>query len=201
MNWDAIQAIAELSAAVGVLLSLVYVGLQVRQNTAALQAGTVARTSELMQRTRIRLWGDADAARIWDQAVSGVEVEDSASQLRVRHFMVSLARDHEAVFYQHLSGQLPEPIWQGWVGEMRLVWCSPGGADALASMRVDLLSAPFVEFLDAQIRSTKDSPLLQLRSRWEGAARMRREGTEDSVPPRRGKEWPGDRETDSSREL
>jgi len=27
MNWDAIQAVAELSAAVGVLLSLIYVGL------------------------------------------------------------------------------------------------------------------------------------------------------------------------------
>ena len=57
MNWEAIQAVAELSAAVGVLLSLVYVGLQVRQNTAALQAGTVARSSELMQRTRLRRLG------------------------------------------------------------------------------------------------------------------------------------------------
>jgi len=177
MNWDAIQAVAELSAAVGVLLSLIYVGLQVRQNTAALRAGTVARSSELLQRTRLKLWGDGDGVRIWEQALSGAEVEDRATQFRIRHFMVSLARDHEAVFYQHLSGQLPEPIWDGWVGEMRLVWCSPGGADALAAIRVDLLSSPFVEFLDAQIETSSEPPLLQLRSRWEEAARMRREGT------------------------
>jgi len=175
MNWDAIQAVAELSAALGVLLSLIYLGLQVRQNTAALRAGTVARSSELMQRTRLRLWGDVDAARIWEPAMSGAEVEDRTSQFRIRHLMVSLARDHEAVFYQHLFGQLPEPIWQGWVGEIRLVWCSPGGADALAALRgVDLLSTPFVEFLDAQILSASEPPLLQLRSRWEEAARMRR---------------------------
>jgi hypothetical protein len=185
MNWDAIQAVAELSAAVGVLLSLLYVGLQVRQNTAALQAGTVARSSELMQRTRIRLWGDADAARIWDPALSGVEVEDRTNQFRIRHLMVSLARDHEAVFYQHLAGQLPEPIWEGWVGEMRLVWSSPGGADALAALRVDLLSAPFVEFLDAQVRSVSEPPILRLRSRWEEAAGKRREGTEESLHARR----------------
>jgi hypothetical protein len=185
MNWEAIQAIAELSAAVGVLLSLIYLGLQVRQNTAALQAGTVARTSELMQRTRIRLWGDADAARIWDPAMSGTEVEDKTSQFRIRHLMVSLARDHEAVFYQHLTGQLPEPIWQGWVGEMRMVWCSPGGVDALAALRVDFLSAPFVEFLDAQMTSDAEPPLLQLRSRWEEAARTRREGTEEGLRARR----------------
>ena len=178
MNWDAIQAIAELSAAVGVLLSLAYVGLQVRQNTAALRAGTVARSSELMQRTRMKLWGDADAAGIWEPAMSGTEVEDRTSQLRVRHLMVSLARDHEAVFYQHLMGQLPEPIWEGWIGEMRLVWCSPGGMDALAALRVGLLSAPFVEFLDAQIEASSEPPLLQLRSRWNEAAKLRRERAE-----------------------
>ena len=102
--------------------------------------------------------------------------------LRIRHFMVSLARDHEAVFYQHLAGQLPEPIWEGWVGEMRLVWCSPGGSDALAAIRVDLLSAPFIEFLDTQIRSASEPPLLQLRSRWDEAARTRRDGSGRRVP-------------------
>jgi hypothetical protein len=178
MNWVAIQAVAELSAAVGVLLSLLYVGLQVRQNTAALRAGTVARSAELLQRSRLKLWGDSEGVRIWDQALSGVEVEDKETLFRIRHFMVSLARDHEAVFYQHLSGQLPELIWQGWVGEMRLVWCSPGGADALAAIRVDLLSAPFVEFLEAQIKTFSEPPLLQLRSRWEEAAKLRRERAE-----------------------
>jgi hypothetical protein len=95
--------------------------------------------------------------------------------------MVSLARDHEAVFYQHRSGQLPEAIWQGWVGEMRLVWCSPGGADALAATRVDMLSSPFVEFLDAQIEASTDVPLLQLRSRWEQAAEARRDERRSNV--------------------
>jgi hypothetical protein len=70
MNWDAIQAVAELSAAVGVLLSLLYVGLQIRQNTAALHATTVARSAELLQRTRLKLWGDPDGVRIWDRALS-----------------------------------------------------------------------------------------------------------------------------------
>ena len=132
--------------------------------------------------------------------MSGTEVGDKTDQFRIRHLMVSLARDHEAVFYQHLTGQLPEPIWQGWVGEMRMVRCSPGGVDALAALRVGFLSKPFVEFLDAQVTSDAEPPLLRLRSRWEEAARMRREGTEGSLPTRREKRQPGDRETDSSRE-
>lgn len=38
-----------------------------------------------------------------------------------------------------------------------------------------LLTAPFVEFLDVQILSASEPPLLQFRSRWEETARPRRE--------------------------
>jgi len=175
MNWEAIQAIAELSAAIGVLLSLGYVAIQIRQNTASVRAGTVARSSEILSRLRDKLWSEAGAAQIYERALSGDEVDDGPEALRVRLFWVALARDYEAVFYQHQAGQLPEAIWEGWVGEMRLIWCTPGGSDALAAIRVDFLSQPFVEFLDAQVSSCVEPPLLLFRSRWEKAAKERRE--------------------------
>jgi len=37
MNWDAVTGVAELIGATGVIASLVYVGLQIRQNTIATQ--------------------------------------------------------------------------------------------------------------------------------------------------------------------
>ena len=37
MNWDAITAIAELAGVVAVVVSLIYVGFQVRQNTRQLR--------------------------------------------------------------------------------------------------------------------------------------------------------------------
>src|SRR5436189_436481 len=37
MNWNAIVAVSQLIAAVGVILSLIFVGLQIKQNTRALQ--------------------------------------------------------------------------------------------------------------------------------------------------------------------
>jgi hypothetical protein len=122
----------------------------------------------------MKLYGDAEMARLWDEALSGREVEDRTRGIQLRHFLVALARDHEAVFYQHQAGQLPESIWEGWVGEMRIVWCTPGGADALAAIRVDLLSKPFVDFLDSQVKACAGPPILSLRSRWEEAAKVRR---------------------------
>ena len=84
MNWDAIQAIAELSAAFGVLLSLVYVGIQIRQNTASLRAGAVARSSELLSQLRSSLWRSTpvdcpDGAADFINAVIGYEPPASES--------------------------------------------------------------------------------------------------------------------------
>ena len=37
MDWDAIGALAELAGAIGVILSLVYLAVQIRQNTAQME--------------------------------------------------------------------------------------------------------------------------------------------------------------------
>ena len=174
MNWEATQAIAELAAAAAVLISLVYLAAQVRQNTASIQAGTVARTSEILNRLRTEIWSDADSARIYELALSGEEAPDAQSTTRERLFWVGLARDYEAVYYQHLAGQLPDPIWEGWLKEIRIIFSTPGGRDALVGLRDHLLSAGFVSLLDAEIGSLEESPIIPFRARWDQAGRERR---------------------------
>lgn len=44
MNWDAIGAIAEVVGVIAVVLSLIYVGFQVRQNTAQLRQDNLRET-------------------------------------------------------------------------------------------------------------------------------------------------------------
>lgn len=40
MNWDAISAVGKLVGAAGVILTLVYLAIQIRQNTAAVKGAT-----------------------------------------------------------------------------------------------------------------------------------------------------------------
>jgi hypothetical protein len=57
MNWDAIGAIAELLGALGVLGSLLYLAVQIRQNTKALRGIAIdAVTSH--QRDELRWFGE-----------------------------------------------------------------------------------------------------------------------------------------------
>ena len=50
MNWEAISGIAATIGAFGVIVSLIYVGLQIRQNTIATRARTAARFGRVTQR-------------------------------------------------------------------------------------------------------------------------------------------------------
>ena len=49
MNWDALSAIAELSSAVAVFFTLIYLTIQVRQNSNAIQQQNKVATAQMMQ--------------------------------------------------------------------------------------------------------------------------------------------------------
>lgn len=173
MNWEAIQAVAELTAAVGVLLSLVYLAMQVQRNTSSVKAATVTRASDLMNRHRTILWSDPENSEIYALAITGEPIEDEQLSLRARLFWAAIARDFEAVFYQHRSGHLPESIWQAWLKETRLLFATPGGRDAIQGLRKHYLSDEFADFLEEETEKLETVPVLELREAWEAARKER----------------------------
>ncbi len=175
MNWDALQAVAELGGAVGVLISLVYLAVQIRQNTASVQSAAVSRASEILNRTRNRLWEDPEAVRIYLLALSGVRVEDVEDAARARLLFVALARDYEAIFHQKMAGQLPEGMWEGWRKEMLAIFTTSGGRDALEALSDNILSDAFATFLRAEVDATDSSTMSLLRAKWDEAGERRRE--------------------------
>jgi len=173
MNWDALQAVAEIVAATGVLVSLVYLASQIRHNTASLQAGTVSRVAEHWSELRRAIWSDPEVAALYRLAVSGRPIDDPLAATRVRAYWLNILKDSESVFYQHLSRQLPDAIWEGYRKELRWQLGTPGLQDAVAGWGV-LLSEPFQEFVQEELRSIEGSPLVELREKYEEAAAERR---------------------------
>src|SRR5215470_11932483 len=83
MTWDAMVAISQLVAAVGVILSLIFVGLQIKQNTRALQRNE--HNSTMAQWTVIRqaIAQNRDIAELMTAGLSGERTLDAADQLRL----------------------------------------------------------------------------------------------------------------------
>ena len=91
MNWDAIVAISQLVAAVGVILSLVFVGLQVRQNTAALQRNEHNSIMAQWSVIRMAIAGNRDVAELMTAGLDGERSMDAADQLRLEQMLAEHA--------------------------------------------------------------------------------------------------------------
>ena len=91
MNWDAIVAISQLVAAVGVILSLVFVGLQVRQNTAALQRNEHNSTMAQWSVIRMAIAGNRNIAELMTAGLDGERSMDAADQLRLEQMLAEHA--------------------------------------------------------------------------------------------------------------
>src|SRR3954449_8235249 len=87
MNWDAIVAISQLIAAVGVILSLVFVGLQIKQNTRALQRTEHNSTMEQWTVIRQAIAQNRDIAELMTAGLQGERALDAADQLRLEHML------------------------------------------------------------------------------------------------------------------
>jgi hypothetical protein len=91
MSCDAIVAISQLVAAIGVTLSLVFVGLQVRQNTAALQRNEHNSTMAEWSVIRMAIAGSRDVAELMTAGLHGERSMDAADQLRLEQMLAEYA--------------------------------------------------------------------------------------------------------------
>jgi hypothetical protein len=71
MDWSAIGAIAEIIGAAGVVVSLMYLAYQVRQNTRATKAGTRQALADGVQRLASDVVEVDDIARVMFDAMEG----------------------------------------------------------------------------------------------------------------------------------
>ena len=87
MNWDAIVALSQIIAAVGVILSLVFVGLQIKQNTRALQRTEHNSTMEQWTVIRQAIAQNRDIAELMTAGLQGERTLDAADQLRLEQML------------------------------------------------------------------------------------------------------------------
>lgn len=129
LNWDAIQAIAELVAAIAVLGSLIYVGSQIRQNTQAVRSATAQAVHD-----NYATWyqGYANDPALMKIAVDGLRdyqaLDEVAKAQFIALFMQFLSYSQNA-YFQWREGALSPELWEGWELLMMNLVSAPGGRD------------------------------------------------------------------------
>ena len=108
MNWDAISAVSEVMAAIGVIISLVFVGLQIKKSNTEARAATSQATTD----TELEMVATFAAhVEVWNKVNSGVPLEDEVENRLGIILFNMLMIDYENRLHQYQAGYYDERSW------------------------------------------------------------------------------------------
>ena len=111
MNWDAIAAVAELLAALGVIGSLIYLATQIRQNTDSVRMASHRGVADQFQRTNLAALEDPALAEILRRVLRDASSLTEQEQYRFELFLTSLFRTYEELFQLNAKGLVDSELW------------------------------------------------------------------------------------------
>ena len=113
-----LAAIAEVVGAAAVVVSLLYVGASVNQNTRAIMVANHQALVAMDQDTNSWL-RDLDFAATYTIALEGTDSLSPAQVTQVRTFLADKFNAWEFAFRTHSDGMMADNIWDGWDGYYR----------------------------------------------------------------------------------
>jgi hypothetical protein len=112
MNWEALSAIAEIIGVFAVVVSLIYVSIQIRQNTKVARAATRQAIADSTQNLANDLLNSGEMAEIFVKHINGEELS-AADNLRLQARCYRDLQHWENIHYQFSEGLVSPDQWRG----------------------------------------------------------------------------------------
>ena len=127
MNWNAIGAVGEIVGALAVFLTLVYLAMQIRQNTKAIQASANHASVSEVNQVRTSIFENADLATIYVRGTAQPDDLDEASRVRFRLLLHNIFLSVSNIQAQTKFTGLSQSTWESQMIILGRVLGSPGG--------------------------------------------------------------------------
>lgn len=113
MQWDAVGAIGEVAGAAGVIITLVYLSIQLRQNTKAQRNASRLETTRSFTDWYSTVMTQPDLMRVWDEVF--LRQSELSAEDRARFFwMISAVSSRvEEMYTQTKAGLIEGEVWLG----------------------------------------------------------------------------------------
>jgi|TARA_B110000438_G_C15708385_1_gene604198 hypothetical protein len=147
MNWDAIGAIGEIIGAFAVVISLIYLATQIRNQNREAKISSVHEITEAF-RLAITSFQDAQRAEVYTRALNNYEGLSDAEKLQFISMVQGVLRVWEEAFYQYSEKRLDERVWNAWSAQYK-DWLSSPGFQKVWEIRKHTYSAEFQLIVDS----------------------------------------------------
>lgn len=154
MNWEALGAIGETIGAVGVIVSLMYLALQIRsQNTESRSAAITEWTNQWNDWTG-SFANNPQLSNLWIKGSADYAALEAGERVQYAAHCGRLFRIAEGLFDQHSQGRLDEKAWRGLAGTIEDICLLPG-VKVWWPTRRHWYNEDFIAFVEPQIASAE----------------------------------------------
>ena len=114
MKLDRIHQVSEIVASIAIVASLIFVGIQVSQNTNALKLNAATTNAANWQSLLIARASDRDVIKSFIESLEAPEgtALPEVEEVRLGHFLTADLKSAELNYLQWLDGNLSDELWQ-----------------------------------------------------------------------------------------
>src|SRR6266576_3504257 len=128
MNWDAISAISQLIGSVAVVLSVLYLALQVHRSTRVAKLATQDAAATALREVTAPFMENAELERIWRLGLEDIGALSIEERARFFHAAYQFLKAFETIHFHYVYGSMDKQLWEGWQGLLRHYIAAPGMA-------------------------------------------------------------------------
>ena len=149
MTLEQFASIGEIVSGIAVIISLVYVAIQIRTNTESERSATYQSIVSDFGALNNTMASTPELSHLFVEAMEDYHQLTSDQKARISQVFFQCFRFFENMFYQYRKGYLDEEVWIGWK-RLMLTYYSRPGFQTWWQHRRDVYSEPFATFLETE---------------------------------------------------
>lgn len=150
LNGMTLQETAQILGGMGVIASMIYVGIQIRNNARAVRAATYQQVSASLSANLDVLFQNAEACSLVLRGGDDFNSLDRLEKARYRFSLMAMMRRYGNAWFQYRIGTLRSEDWQQVSANLEALFSVPGNAVAWQRMK-SRFPADFRSFTDSMI--------------------------------------------------
>src|SRR4030095_5363526 len=117
MNWDAISAVSQFVGSIAVVLSVLYLGIQVHRSTRIARVAAQDAAAAAVRDVTNTFRENGDRSRIWGAGLEALKTLSPEDQARFFHATHQFLKALETIHFHYVNGFMGKQLWL-WLAEV-----------------------------------------------------------------------------------
>ena len=146
MTWEAINAVSQLISSIAVVLSVLYLGIQVRRSTRVARVAAQDAAASAVRDVTKPFMENAELGQVWRKGLEHLDALSPDDQARFFHATHQFLKALETIHFHYVYGLMDHQLWEGWRELLRHYVATPGIAHYW-KLRPEVFSDRFRKFV------------------------------------------------------